>query len=191
MKCTATIKTPVKSAKLERTNSNHQFDYDDFDYVWRNGVKVPVLEEFWLGGCNYAKGIVFYGDGPHVRCFYYEGNKRIDQCLKVYASEVDDQYWCEYDDGSKEWIRTHLCGVEMDDQHTAEIHMDKREWVEPRTVYRATKLLRNPEACLHESISENDCRPTEEEPEQPTGVTLSPTTSVDPVAYKRSCGCNK
>ena len=67
MKCTATIKTPVKSAKLERTNSNHQFDYDDFEYVWRNGVKVPVLEEFWLGGCNYAKGIVFYGDG-----YYFE-----------------------------------------------------------------------------------------------------------------------
>lgn len=191
MKCTATMKTPVKSAKLERTNSNHQFDYDSFDYVWRNGVKVPIVDEFWLGGCNYAKGIVFYGDGPHNRCFYYKGIPMASECLKIYYSEVDDRYWCTYDDGSKEFLRNHGCGVEVDDDNTADIQMDRQEWIQPRIVYRATKVLRNPEACLHESISENDCRPVKEEPEAPAGITLSPTTTVDPVAYKRSCGCNK
>lgn len=195
MKCTVTVKEPVKSIGLERTNSNHQFDYDDFDYVWRNGIRVPVLHQIWLGGCNYAKAIEFYGNGPHVRCFYYEGTRRVDQCLKVYKSQIDDRYWCYFDSESdtppKELFRNRKQGVEITDNGIAEIHMERREWIEPRTVYRANKLLRNPETCLHESIAENDCRAVDEPvPEAPT-ATLKPATSMDPVTYVRSCGCNK
>lgn len=163
--------------------------------MWRNGIKVPIVDEFWLGGCNYAKGIVFYNGGPHVRCFYYEGTRRVDQCLKVYVSEVDDIYWCYYDDGSKELFRNHKHGLEMTDDHTAEIHMERTEWVQPRTIYRATKLLRNPEACLHESISENICR--EEEEICPTcGQPINDKNSVvvsDVYNLKanRSCNCTR
>lgn len=200
MRCETKLRQPAKSIGLERTNSNHQFDFEDFDYVWRNGVKVPVVHQMWLGGCRYKHFIEFYGTGPHNRCFYYEGKVMHQNCIKVFKDQIDDGHWCFYpvtgtESQMKEWIRNRKSGMEITDNGVANMIVSKQTWVQPRTIYRANKMLRNPELCLHETHYENICRdgqdfcPNCNQPIDDSRATV--VSEVYNIKKGRSCGCNR
>lgn len=156
MNCTSQL-LPTPSMDIERTNSDHQFDYDDIDFVYVNGIKVPIVEQVWYGGCNYDQAIAFGGHGPLDRCFVYEGSNKEKTCIELTLDTTDQMYKCYYEDipGAWEYVRDRFEDAIVTNQGVAEASVKTRRWVQPRAIYRSTKVLVNPEECLHEAHNEN------------------------------------
>lgn len=185
MPCTTPLLQPEKSIELTRTNSNHQFDYLGFDFVYVNGVKVPIIDQIWLGGCNYRRGIIVDGQ-PIDKCFMFSGTEKQTTCLEVVGNTIDEMHKCYYpeDAGGQEmweYIRTRIENAVT----SGDITKKTRHWIQPRTIYQASKMLRNPADCLFESHADNTERCVEQ-PEQsnddrapePSVVVESPTTCL-------------
>lgn len=166
----------AKSAKVEKTNTLHQFDTVGVVGVPSPVGKVPIMFYVKEGPGRGRRGIVYYDDLDSV-CFLYPETPHAEWCSQPYDMKYDAlEPW---DNGVERGLRRNHGIFEL----WASVY---REWYNGQIMYRPYKKI---QGCGHES----DGYPGKSTPTVVEEKVKKRSARIAPVKRKinHSCGCRK